>query len=290
MVVTTRFASGSACDHNLHGAAFPICPSHLATCGGRPRRSSRASSSRPIGLELSSSLFDHRWSFMVGGSRGLSPLRDAVCIRPIHLTFGRRSWRLHQHPACGGCSHKGSASMSRCAGTDERGLQHYARSIEAIVGQMLRSEGTSSGLNDFSHITPIAGHSSVCHKKLVCAIVLLMGSASALKAETVPLPRERPPVLEDQTSASKIESERSACQLQLSEIAEFKSVPPITGPGECTATDVVNLSAVLLPDNHRVVFSPIVTLQMFDGKGGRAVDPRRCSADARYVWYVVARR
>jgi hypothetical protein len=22
--------------------------------------------------------------------------------RPIHLTFGRRSWRLHQHPACGG--------------------------------------------------------------------------------------------------------------------------------------------------------------------------------------------
>ena len=101
----------------------------------------------------------------------------------------------------------------------------------------------------------------MCHKKLVCAIVLLMGSASALKAETVPLPRERPPVLEDQTSASKIESERSACQLQLSEIAEFKPVPPITGPGECTATDVVNLSAVLQPDNHRVVFSPIVTLR-----------------------------
>ena len=67
--------------------------------------------------------------------QGLSPLRDAVCIRPIHLTFGRRSWRLHQHPACGGCSHKGSASMSRCAGTDERGLQHYARSIEAIVAR-----------------------------------------------------------------------------------------------------------------------------------------------------------
>ena len=25
--------------------------------------------------------------------------------------------------------------MSRCAGTDERGLQHYARSIEAIVAR-----------------------------------------------------------------------------------------------------------------------------------------------------------
>ena len=38
-------------------------------------------------------------------------------------------------------------------------------------------------------------------------------------------------------------------------------MPPITGPGECTATDVVNVNAVILPDNHRVVFSPVVTLQ-----------------------------
>ena len=98
-------------------------------------------------------------------------------------------------------------------------------------------------------------------KEVVCAVVLLVASALAVKSETVPLPRERPPVREDQTSASKIESERSPCQLQLSEIAEFKSMPPITGPGECTATDVVNVSAVVLPDNHRVVFSPVVTLQ-----------------------------
>ena len=87
------------------------------------------------------------------------------------------------------------------------------------------------------------------------------GDRFSVKAETIPVPRERPPVLEDQTLAPKIESERSPCQLQLSEIAEFKPVPPITGPGECTATDVVNVNAVLLPDNHRVVFSPVVTLQ-----------------------------
>ena len=98
-------------------------------------------------------------------------------------------------------------------------------------------------------------------KEFVCAIVLLVASALAVKSETVPLPRARPPVLEDQTSAPKIESERSPCQLQLSEIAEFKSMPPITGPGECTATDVVNVNAVVLPDNQRVVFSPVVTLQ-----------------------------
>ena len=98
-------------------------------------------------------------------------------------------------------------------------------------------------------------------KEFVCAVVFLMASALAAKSETVPLPRERPPVLEDQTLASKIQSERSPCQLQLSEIAEFKSMPPITGPGECAAIDVVNVNAVVLPDNHRVVFSPVVTLQ-----------------------------
>ena len=99
-------------------------------------------------------------------------------------------------------------------------------------------------------------------KTIVCAIVFLTGTALASNAETIPLPRERPPVLEeDRSSAPKIESERSPCQLQLTEIAEFKPEPPITGPGECTATDVVNVNAVLLPDNHRVVFSPTVTLR-----------------------------
>ena len=91
-------------------------------------------------------------------------------------------------------------------------------------------------------------------KKFICVIVFLTGTALASNADTIPLPRERPPVSEDRSAApKKIESERSPCQLQLTEIAEFKPEPPITGPGECTATDVVNLSAVLLPDNHRVV-------------------------------------
>jgi hypothetical protein len=98
-------------------------------------------------------------------------------------------------------------------------------------------------------------------KKFVSAIVLLVASALAVKSETAPLPREHSPVLEDPTSVPKIESEGSPCQLQLSGIADFKPVPPITGPGECKATDVVNVNAVLLPDNHRMVFFPVVTLQ-----------------------------
>ena len=35
----------------------------------------------------------------------------------------------------------------------------------------------------------------------------------------------------------------------------------ILGPGECSATDVVELSAMHLPDKARVVFSPAATLR-----------------------------
>ena len=125
-------------------------------------------------------------------------------------------------------------------------------------------KGTGNWLNEFPHVKTANWTFPVYQcipKEFVCAIVVLMASALAAKSEIVPLPRERPPVLEDHTSAPKIESERSPCQSQLSEIAEFKSMPPITGPGECTAADVVNVNAVVLPDNHRVVFSPVVTLQ-----------------------------
>jgi len=53
----------------------------------------------------------------------------------------------------------------------------------------------------------------------------------------------------------------SPCQSRLAEIAAFKPLPPITGLGDCTATDVVELAAVLLPNNHRVNFSPTAILR-----------------------------
>jgi hypothetical protein len=43
--------------------------------------------------------------------------------------------------------------------------------------------------------------------------------------------------------------------------AEFKVLPPITGPGECLANDVVALDSVILPDKHHVVLSPSATLR-----------------------------
>ena len=110
-------------------------------------------------------------------------------------------------------------------------------------------------------------------KTFVGAIVLLMTSALAVRSETGPLPPERSPVPEDQTSAPKIQSERSPCQLRLSEIAEFKPVPPITGPGgmqsnrrcqrQCSAV-TGQVSGGLLSGRNAPVF---------DGRGSRALDP-----------------
>jgi hypothetical protein len=53
----------------------------------------------------------------------------------------------------------------------------------------------------------------------------------------------------------------SPCRSRLAEIADFRPLPSITGPGDCTATDVVALDAVLLPDGHRIALSPVSTLR-----------------------------
>jgi hypothetical protein len=84
--------------------------------------------------------------------------------------------------------------------------------------------------------------------------VLLLGGAGAVAAEDIPLPRERP-------ADAGAELEPSPCQLGLAEIAAIKPLPPITGPGECTATDVVELDAVLLKDKQRVALTPPATLR-----------------------------
>jgi hypothetical protein len=96
---------------------------------------------------------------------------------------------------------------------------------------------------------------------LLCATTFLLATSSVATADP-PLPRERPEALSSEP-ASTPESDiaPSPCRLRLAELASFKRSPPITGPGECTATDVVIVDAVLLPDNHRAVFSLPVTLR-----------------------------
>jgi hypothetical protein len=80
-------------------------------------------------------------------------------------------------------------------------------------------------------------------------------------AETIPLPRQRPEIVPDERSPAKSDVAPSSCQVRLGELAVFTPLEPITGPGECTATDVVTVDALFLPGKHRVVFSPPATLR-----------------------------
>jgi len=97
------------------------------------------------------------------------------------------------------------------------------------------------------------------HVKVLGALVLLLATIVAAMAEMTPLPRPRPVGIPgDLTSAEAVVS---PCRSRLSEVAVFKPLPSITGPGDCTATDVVALDAVLLPDKHRIVLFPSATLR-----------------------------
>ena len=98
--------------------------------------------------------------------------------------------------------------------------------------------------------------------KLLGVTAFLLGTTVAATAAMVPLSRARPvDIPGDQSSNPRTEAVVSPCRSRLAEVAAFKPLPPITGPGDCTATDVVALDAVLLSDNHRVIFSPTATLR-----------------------------
>ena len=95
--------------------------------------------------------------------------------------------------------------------------------------------------------------------RVLGAIAFLLATTVAVMAEMIPLPRPRPVGIPgDLTSA---ETAVSPCRSRLAEIAVFKPSPSITGPGDCIATDVVALDAVLLPDGHRIALSPVSTLR-----------------------------
>jgi hypothetical protein len=94
-------------------------------------------------------------------------------------------------------------------------------------------------------------------------------------AETIPLPRPRPPEIggppaaapdEDiEQAAQKKKPDEppppSACFLRLKEIAVVHARPNINQPGGCLAADVVQLDAVILPDDSRVAVEPAPTFR-----------------------------
>ena len=97
--------------------------------------------------------------------------------------------------------------------------------------------------------------------KVLGVIAFLLATTVAVMAEMIPLPRARPVDIPGDSSTIGAEAVVSPCRLRLAEIAAFKPLPSITGPGDCTATDVVALDAVLLADGHRIALSPAATLR-----------------------------
>jgi hypothetical protein len=97
-------------------------------------------------------------------------------------------------------------------------------------------------------------------------MILLLAACDFATARSVPLPRPRPasaPVAASAVMPNLSEtSQPSACRLRLtSDIATAPSLPPITGPGECEAPDVVRLEAVVLLDRSLVAVIPPANLR-----------------------------
>jgi hypothetical protein len=97
--------------------------------------------------------------------------------------------------------------------------------------------------------------------KVLGIIALLLATTVVVVADVIPLPRARPVDIPGDASTIGAEATLSPCQSRLAEIAAFKPLPPITGPEDCTATDVVALDVVLLADGHRIALSPTATLR-----------------------------
>ncbi len=124
-------------------------------------------------------------------------------------------------------------------------------------------------------------------KRLLCATAFLLGAgplaakeiplprtrAAPHLSEPVPLPPPRPSELPRPDAVPSGESAKpstpeteapviSACRQRLtSELAIYRPLPPISGPGECGADDVLELQAVVLPDKTRASVKPPATLR-----------------------------
>jgi hypothetical protein len=97
-------------------------------------------------------------------------------------------------------------------------------------------------------------------------MILLLVACDLATARSVPLPRPRPAPAVVAASAvvpnPSETSQPSACRLRLTaDLATAPSLPPITGPGECEAPDVVRLEAVVLLDRSRVAITPPAILR-----------------------------
>jgi hypothetical protein len=62
-------------------------------------------------------------------------------------------------------------------------------------------------------------------------------------------------------AAAEAAAQPSPCQVRLAKIATFKPLPILVGPGECGATDAVQMDSFELPDKSKVAVMPAATLR-----------------------------
>jgi hypothetical protein len=133
-------------------------------------------------------------------------------------------------------------------------------------------------------------------RSLLLPIICLSVAVTIVCAQDIPLPRPRPvefaraglaPSLPDSKPTSTTTSapltppqeayaalpqptqsfalaptEPSACQVRLtSDLAVIHPLPPIVGPGDCGALDVVRLDAIVLADHSKVAVLPPATMR-----------------------------
>jgi hypothetical protein len=102
----------------------------------------------------------------------------------------------------------------------------------------------------------------VCVSKLVI-VILVAAALDGAAAKNIPLPRPRPPQLGPaQPQSSGDVAAPSSCRQHLTpDLAVAPSLPPIVGPGECGAPDVVRLEQITLPDRTRITVAPPAVLR-----------------------------
>jgi hypothetical protein len=95
-------------------------------------------------------------------------------------------------------------------------------------------------------------------------LLLVVCDLAMERSVALPRPRPAPPEVPAPAPMPKLveTSQPSACRLRLtSDRAIAPSLPPITGPGECEAPDVVRLEDVVLLDRSRVAVTPPAVLR-----------------------------
>ncbi len=109
--------------------------------------------------------------------------------------------------------------------------------------------------------------------RLLCVVALALAVSPALAEKRAPAPKPAAPAASAPATAAqkpsdpKAETATSACQQRLAEFAAFTPLAELSGPGQCGATDVVRLDAILLKDKTRIPLSQPATLRCSMAEG-----------------------